>query len=91
MLPMNGTHLALSVRRVGTECGLGPALLSGWIGGSLLGALTLANGLGWLAALAAYSLGGGLLVLAFALLPLAEIRLHQPVLRPAYVRVRRRP
>ena len=70
--------------------GLGPALLGGWIGGSLLGALALWNGLGWLAALAAYSLGGALLVLAFALLPLVEFRLPQPVLRPAYVRVRRR-
>ena len=60
---------------------LGPALLGGWIGGSLLGALALWNGLGWLAALAAYSLGGSLLVLAFALLPLLEFRLPQPACR----------
>ena len=37
---------------------MGPALIGGWIGGRLLGGLALWSGLGWLAALAAYSLGG---------------------------------
>jgi hypothetical protein len=65
-------------------------LLGGGIGG-LLGVLALWNGLGWVATLAVYSLGGSLLVLAFALLELVDIRPPQPALRPAYVRVRRRP
>ena len=87
MLPMNGTPprpLAPGARTAGAR--LGPALLGGWIGGSLLGALALWNGLGWLAALAAYSLGGSLLVLPSPLLPLLEFRLHSagaaPCLRP---------
>ena len=90
MLPMNSPRLDPGARREDRGAGLGPALLGGWIGGGLLGALALWNGLGWLAALAAYSLGGSLLVLAFALLPLVEFRLPQPASRLAYVRVGRR-
>jgi len=89
MLPRNGTFEG-KARSEGRGYGPGPAVLAGWIGGTLLSALALWNGLGWLAALAAYSLGGGLLALVFALLPLIEIRLPQPALRPAYVRARRR-
>jgi hypothetical protein len=90
MLPTNGSPLGARLLREDAGRGLGPTLLGGWIGGVLLGALALWSGLGWLAALALYSLGGGLLLLAFALLPLVEIRLHPPVPRPAYVRVRGR-
>ena len=89
MLPMNEPRLDLGARREERGAELGPALFGGWIGGSVLGALALWNGLGWLAALAAYSLGGSLLVLSFAVLPLLEFRLLQPVLHPAFVRVRR--
>ena len=89
MLPMNDAP-SLRVRREGTGCGLGSVLLGGAIGG-LLGVLALWNGLGWVTAVAVYSLGGSLFVLAFALLPLPDIRPPQPALRPAYVRVRRRP
>jgi hypothetical protein len=88
MLPMNGPRLAFRLRRDAT--GLGPALLGGGAGGGILCALALWSGLGWLAALACYSLGGGLLMLVLALLSLVDARLHLPVLRPAYVRARRR-
>ena len=77
---------------------MGPALFGGWIGGGLFAGLALWSGLGWLAALVAYSLGGALLLLVIAALPLIEARPRQPALRPAcrphppaVLRKRRRP
>ena len=66
--------------------GIGPALIGGWIGGTVLGALALWSGLGWLAALAAYGFGGSALLVLFAALPALEPRVHVPALRPALVR-----
>ena len=53
---------------------------------SVLGALALWSGLGWLAALAAYSFGGSVLLVLLAALPALEPRAHAPALRPALVR-----
>jgi len=91
MLPMNGPDLTPPVPQQSSGHGTGPALFGGWIGGLVLGAMVLATGSGWLAALAAYAFGGALLMLVLALMPLLEVRPPQPALRPAYVRIRRRP
>jgi hypothetical protein len=91
MLPMNGPSLEYHVPQAENGFGSGPAVLGGAAGGALVGALVLAGGHGWLAALAAYSLGGSLLAMAMALLPLMEVRTPLPALRPVYVPVRRGP
>ncbi len=88
MLPMNLIEPEPAAAAEGSGSGVAVALLGGWLGGLALGGLLLANGFGWLAALAGYVLGGALLVLGLALFPLVEM--HQPVPRPVYARVRRR-
>ena len=91
MLPVNEIPAAVPAwREEERERGMGAALFGGWVGGGLFAGLALWSGLGWLAALAAYSLGGALLVLVIAALPLIEARLRQPALRPAFARIRRR-
>lgn len=93
MLPVNGMVDVPPARDEGRGQGIGPALFGGWAGGVALGLLALAGGLGWGAAFAAYCLGGTLVLMALALLPLAEVRLSpvgmRPLPRPAYARVRR--
>ena len=91
MLPVNEIPAAAPAwRGEQEERGMGAALFGGWAGGGLFAGLALGSGLGWLAALLAYSLGGALLVLVIAALPLIEARLRQPALRPAFARIRRR-
>lgn len=89
MLPMNAIdpEPAPAPKDSGGS-GMGAVILGGWLGGLLFAGLLLANGFGWLATLAGYVLGGALLVLAFALVPL--VGTPQPVLRPVHARVRRR-
>jgi hypothetical protein len=88
MLPMNRIDPEPVAVPERTGPGMGVALLGGWLGGLALAGLVLSGGFGWLAALVAYVLGGAVLVLAIALIPLLD--LPQPALRPVYVRVRRR-
>jgi hypothetical protein len=88
---MNGPFPAPRAEREDARRRLGPALFGGAFGGALLAAVALGTELGWLAALAAYCVGGSLLMVALSLLPLLEVTPVQPALRPAYARVRRRP
>jgi hypothetical protein len=90
MLPMNGFDPVSPVPPQSGGHGIAPALLCGGVGGLIVGGTVLWNGFGWLAALAAYALGGSLLMLGFAFVPFVEVHAPQPALRPAYARVRRR-
>ena len=86
MLPNN---ILFSPRETSPErAGMAPALAGAWIGGTALGTLSLLGGLGWFAAVAAYGIGGALLLLGLAVLPHLEHRASL-VLRPAPVRVGR--
>ena len=58
MLSMHTSFALPHARREPAAPGIAPALMGGWIGGTILGAMALWFGLGWLAALAAYGLGG---------------------------------
>ncbi len=65
----NSAFAAQREKRTPEAAGIGPALIGGWVGGTVLATLALFCGLGWLAAIAGYSIGGALLVFAFAVLP----------------------
>ena len=87
MLPLNTVFPAPSPTP--GRAGMGPVLMGAWIGGSTLGALALWSGFGWVAALAAYGLGGSLLLVGLAVLPHLE---HSALdLQPAPIRVARGP
>ena len=88
MLPVNSIDPEPVASPGSTGPGMGVPLFGGWLGGLALAGLLLSNGFGWVAALVAYVLGGALLVLAFALIPVLD--LPQPAFRPVYARVRRR-
>lgn len=81
MLPDNTLFSAREISR--ERAGTGPAVAAAWIGAVALGALTLASGLGWIAAVAAYGVGGALLLVGLSVLP--HLEHHVPVLRPVRV------
>lgn len=89
MIPFDGS-LARTAGASEGGGGLGPALLGGWVGGTLLAAAAFHAGLGWLAVLAAYGFGGAILIAAFAVLPHIEVSLHVPAMRLVPVRQRAR-
>ena len=90
MLSIHTAFPAPQVRRErAIAAGIGPALIGAWFGGIVLGALVLWSGLGWLAAMAAYSLGGSALLVLFAMLPALALRIHGPALPLAPVHARR--
>lgn len=93
MISFNGSLAPSASRAAGASdegSGLGPALVGGWIGGTLLAAAAFHAGLGWLAVLAAYGFGGAILIAAFAVVPHIEFNLNVPALRLAPVRQRAR-
>ncbi len=89
MLSMHTSFALPHARREPAAPGIAPALMGGWIGGTILGAMALWFGLGWLAALATYGLGGATLLVVLAVLPELDLRPNIPVMRPVFVRVRR--
>jgi predicted lipid-binding transport protein (Tim44 family) len=82
------TYFAETHARSEQACsGIGPALMGGLVGGTVLGALTLSLGFGWLTALAVYSLGGSAVVVLLAVLREPEYRPNVPIVLPLPVPV----